>query len=90
VAGLKTVFVGNLHFQVTHEHLIEAFSAYGAVRHARVVFDRDTGQSKRFGFVEMVETSAAEAAIGGLQGAQWFGRTLRVGWANGDRRQMIG
>ena len=57
------IFVGNLSFQTTQEDLIQAFSAYGAVESANILTDRDTGQSRGFGFVEMTETRDAQQAI---------------------------
>jgi RNA recognition motif-containing protein len=79
-----TLFVGNLHYDATGQDLIEIFSAFGDVKHARVVFDRETGRARGFGFVNMPERDAAERAISALDGAQLFGRTLRVSASNGS------
>ena len=51
----KKLFVGNLDRSMTDQQLAELFSPHGEVRQARVIFDRQTGESRRFGFVEMAE-----------------------------------
>jgi RNA recognition motif-containing protein len=60
------------------------------VRNASIITDRDTGQSRGFGFVEMPESQAAKAAIEGLHGQQLAGRALTVNEAKprGPRREF--
>jgi RNA recognition motif-containing protein len=72
----KNLYVGNLSFDTTTAELESAFGQYGAVRRAQVVTDRETGQSRGFGFVEMAD--GGDEAMAALNGAQWGGRTLRV------------
>lgn len=72
------LYVGNLAYSTTSEILEQLFSEYGSVKSAQVVMDRETGRSKGFGFVEMNETSEAQAAIEGLNQKQIDGRTLTV------------
>jgi len=62
------LFVAKLNRDVQDEHLVELFSQYGEVAYARVVTDRDTGQSKCFGFVQMREKAGAQAALEALNG----------------------
>ena len=59
----KKLYVGNLNYKVTNASLESLFAEYGAVRSAQVVMDRETGGSKGFGFVEMADDQAAQAAI---------------------------
>ena len=66
------LFVAKLNRDVQDEHLVELFSQFGEVAYARVVTDRDTGQSKCFGFVQMREKSAAEAAMAELNGKEFM------------------
>jgi RNA recognition motif-containing protein len=73
---MKNLYVGNLPFRTTADDLREAFSRFGPVTRAQVVADRETGQSRGFGFVEMSE--GAEAAIEALNGALFQGRPLTV------------
>jgi RNA recognition motif-containing protein len=72
------IYVGNLAYSTNDESLRSAFAAYGEVASARVVSDRMTGRSKGFGFVEMPDRTAAQAAIDALNGKELDGRTLRV------------
>ena len=72
------LYVGGLPYSVTDGQLQEIFSAHGSVESARVISDKFTGQSRGFGFVEMGSGSEAQAAISGLNGTQYDGRTLVV------------
>jgi len=74
----KRLYVGNLNYQVTNAALEGMFAEYGAVRSAQVVMDRETGRSKGFGFVEMADDQAAQAAIDGLNDREVDGRRLTV------------
>jgi len=75
---LKNIFVGNLDFSTSEEDLRQAFEAYGQVERVSIMTDRDTGRSRGFGFVEMVNSDDAEKAIAALNGAQMGGRKLNV------------
>jgi RNA recognition motif-containing protein len=72
------IFVGNLAFGSTDHDIRQLFEPYGAVDKINIITDRDTGQSRGFGFVEMPDSTAAKAAIQGLQGQELGGRTLNV------------
>lgn len=74
----KRLYVGNLKYTVTSEQLQELFEPYGSVRSAQVLSDRDTGRSRGFGFVEMVNDDEAIAAIESLDGSDQDGRRLTV------------
>ena len=74
----KKLYVGGLPYSVTDGELQEIFSAHGTVESARVISDKFTGQSRGFGFVEMSSGSEAQAAISGLNGTQYQGRSLVV------------
>lgn len=72
------LFVAKLNRDVQDEHLVEAFSAFGEVAYARVITDRDTGQSKCFGFVQMRDESSGKAAIDAMNGAEIMGFRIVV------------
>jgi len=55
------IFIAKLSSRTTGEDLQKVFSQYGEVTSAKVIFDRDTGNSKRYGFVEMDDAGGAEA-----------------------------
>jgi RNA recognition motif-containing protein len=72
------IYVSNIAFTATTQDLRQLFESYGAVEKINIITDRDTGQSRGFGFVEMSDSAAAKAAIQGLQGTELAGRTLTV------------
>ena len=86
----RKLYVGNLTYGVTDADLQRMFEAYGAVRSAQIIMDRDTGRSKGFGFVEMDSGEQAQAAIDAFNGEEVNGRRLTVNEARpredrGDR-----
>jgi cold-inducible RNA-binding protein len=72
------LYIGNLSFRTTSDELRELFSQAGEVDSATVVEDRETGRSRGFGFVEMVTSEGASAAIEQFNGKEFGGRTLTV------------
>jgi len=72
------VYVGNLPYSFTAEDLKSLFGAYGAVRSAEVISDRETGRSRGFGFVEMETAEQIQEAIKGLHDNDVQGRRLTV------------
>ena len=72
------IFVARLNYDTTSDALQELFEAYGEVDSAKVVFDRDTGRSKGFGFVEMADDAAAQSAIDALNETEFEGRNIVV------------
>jgi len=75
---MKNIYVGNLDFNVSEDELRQAFSAYGQVDNVTILKDRDTGQPRGFGFVEMANDEEAMKAINGMNGAQLGSRALNV------------
>lgn len=72
------LFVGGLSWRVTTEQLRQEFEKQGPVQDAIVVTDRQTGDSRGFGFVTMVDRKDASTAIRSLNGSDLEGRTLVV------------
>ena len=72
------IYVSNIAYTATDHDLRQLFEPYGAVDTINIITDRDTGQSRGFGFVEMPDSAAAKAAIQGVQGKELAGRTLTV------------
>jgi RNA recognition motif-containing protein len=66
---------------VTEEDLKKAFEAFGQVASVNVIRDQYSNQSKGFGFVEMPDSSEAQAAISALNGKELNGRALNVNQA---------
>lgn len=76
------VFVGDLSNEVNDEILLQAFSAFGSISEARVMWDMKTGRSRGYGFVAFRERNDAEKALANMDG-EWLGsRAIRVNWAN--------
>ena len=72
------LYVGNLSFRVTSEDLQDYFQSAGPVDSANVVFDRETGRSRGFGFVEMADEDGANSAIAQFNGQEYDGRNMVV------------
>ena len=72
------LYVGNLSYATSDDDLRALFTQAGPVVSVAVIKDRDTGSSKGFGFVEMADTTAAQAAIDQLNGKDLDGRTIKV------------
>jgi RNA recognition motif-containing protein len=84
------IYVGNLPYSATNDQLTQLFSAFGEVTEATIITDRDTGQTKGFGFVQMAQDDAARTAIAQLDGTTVDNRAIRVSEAQarperGDR-----
>ncbi len=75
---MKNIFVGNLSFGATEDSVRSLFQAYGTVERVSIVTDRDTGQARGFGFVEMSNNAEADRAIAELNGRELDGRALTV------------
>ena len=84
----KKLYVGNLNYATTEDTLKNVFASYGEIVSAVVIKDRDTQQSKGFGFVELADDSAADKAIAELSGREIDGRRVRVNVA--EERQNRG
>ena len=84
----KKLYVGNLNYATTEDTLKNVFASYGEIVSAVVIKDRDTQQSKGFGFVELADDSAADKAIAELNGREIDGRRVRVNVA--EERQNRG
>jgi cold-inducible RNA-binding protein len=72
------MYVGNLSYDVTQEELQALFEAHGAVSDVFIVKDRESGRPRGFAFVTMETKEAMDAAIEGLNGAEFMGRNLAI------------
>jgi RNA recognition motif-containing protein len=87
---MTNIFVGNLPYNATENDLEAAFTQYGTVERVSVIRDRESGQSRGFGFVEMPNAGEAENAINGLNGRELNGRTLNVNEARPREERSFG
>ncbi|WP_407396686.1 RNA-binding protein [Treponema sp.] len=81
----KRIYIGNLSYTTTEDRLTELFSEYGEVISATIIKDRDTSQSKGFGFVELSDESDCDGAIAKIGGKEVDGRRVRVNYAEEKR-----
>ncbi len=72
------LYVGGLAYSVSDKELEAFFAEQGKVVSAVVIKDRDSGQSKGFGFVEMEDAKDAQNAIAALNGKELSGRSITV------------
>jgi len=82
----KKIYVGNMNYNTSERQLQDLFAQYGDVSSVNIIVDRFTGKAKGFGFVEMENAEAADAAIAALNGQEFMGRQLRVNEAQEKRR----
>lgn len=73
-----TIYVGRLNHAITELHLELLFGHFGEVEQAKVITDRETGEPRGFGFVEMKDERSASKAIDKLDGVKLEGTTLVV------------
>ncbi|KAK0731092.1 hypothetical protein B0H67DRAFT_597033 [Lasiosphaeris hirsuta] len=78
----RVVFVGNIPYGLTEEQITEIFSGAGRVINFRLVYDRETGRPKGFGFAEFPDYDSAASAVRNLNDYEIMGRKLRVDFSN--------
>jgi cold-inducible RNA-binding protein len=87
---MKNIFVGNLSFGATEQSVRTLFEAHGAVDRVNIVTDRDSGQPRGFGFVEMSNDNEGNKAIAALNGKELDGRALNVNEARAKTERSGG
>ena len=75
------IYVGNLSYDTDDHGLRQAFEKYGSVDSVNIIFDKFSGRSKGFGFIEMPDNSEAQKAIDELDGQDLDGRNIKVNQA---------
>ena len=86
------LYVGGLAYSITEQELEALFAEHGEVTSVAVIKDRDSGQSKGFGFIEMSDDAKAKEAMDALNGKEVSGRSIMVNEARPreDRRSNGG
>ncbi|KAL2612892.1 hypothetical protein R1flu_024584 [Riccia fluitans] len=74
----NSVYVGGLAYTCSEAELHEAFEIFGEIRSIKIVYDRETGHSRGFGFVTFTNPRSATKAISELDGGIIGGRPIRV------------
>ncbi|HRY30090.1 MAG TPA: RNA-binding protein [Elusimicrobiota bacterium] len=83
----KKLYVGSLPYEITEDQLHAMFVAIAPVASVQLITDRNTGQSRGFGFVEMATDEGAQAAIQKLNGSPSGSRTLVVNEARPQEKR---
>ncbi len=89
IVGRK-LYVSNLPFSATEQDLSDKFAACGTVKSVKLITDRETGQFKGFGFIEMASDAEAQAAIDSLNGTDYKGQTMKVNEARPQQKRSGG
>lgn len=84
------LYVGKLSYDTDDKKLEEIFAEHGKVTSVAVIKDRDSGQSKGFGFVEMADDAEAQTAIKELNGKEVDGRSIVVNQARPQTSRPAG
>ena len=87
---MKNIFVGNLSFGTTEQDVRTLFEAHGKVDRVTIVTDRDSGQPRGFGFVEMTNNAEGDRAIAAVNGKEIGGRALNVTKPNPNQKALVG
>ena len=75
------IYLGNIAWSMTEDTVEALFTEFGTVSSVKIITDKYSGRSKGFGFVEMDDDAAAQAAIDALNDSEHDGRNLRVNQA---------
>ncbi|XP_009383335.2 glycine-rich RNA-binding protein 4, mitochondrial [Musa acuminata AAA Group] len=75
------LFVGGLSWSVDEMSLKDAFSSFGDVTEVRIMYDKNTGRSRGFGFIHFASDDAAKCAKFAMDGKAFLGRPLRISFA---------
>lgn len=86
--SMRSVFVGNIPYEATEEKLKDIFSEVGPVTSFKLVYDRETGKPKGYGFCEYKDQETALSAMRNLNSREIAGRTLRVDNACTEKSRM--
>ncbi|KAI9105937.1 hypothetical protein DFS34DRAFT_36885 [Phlyctochytrium arcticum] len=84
----RVVFVGNIPYDLTEPQLIDIFKEVGPVVSFRLVFDRETGKPKGYGFCTFQDSETAGSAVRNLNNYDVGGRQLRIDFAESDKEDM--
>lgn len=83
----RSVFVGNIPYEATEDQLKDIFNEVGSVVSFRLVFDRESGKPKGYGFAEYQDQETAMSAMRNLNGRELHGRPLRVDHATSEKNR---
>lgn len=86
----KTLFIGNLAFEMSDSDLHKLFRDIRNVIDVRVAIDRRTGQPRGFAHADFIDVESAVKAFEALEGKEIYGRRLRIDYSVGTARNRRG
>lgn len=81
-----SILIRNLPKTFTKTELEALFTPFGEISKCDLVMDTVTGQTKGFGFVEMVDADATDKSIAALNATEIGGQRIRVKWSNQEKK----
>ena len=72
------IYITGLNYSINDADLNDLFAEYGEITSAKVIMDRETGRSRGFGFVEMINEEDGQKAIDALNGAEFEKKVISV------------
>jgi RNA recognition motif-containing protein len=81
------LYVGNLDYNLDESQLQRYFEQYGDVASVKIITDKETGESKGFGFVEMADKEGGKKALERMNGSEVNGRRIKVNLARPSKNK---
>lgn len=72
------IFVANLNFNTNEQTIRQSFEKFGSVDSVKIIYDKFTGKSKGYGFVEMSSEEEGTKAIEVLNQSELEGNEIAV------------
>ena len=72
------LYISNLSYNISDADLRQLFADYGEITSAKVIMDRETGNSRGFAFVEMTSDEEGQKAIDELNGVEYDQKVISV------------
>ncbi|KAL1970173.1 hypothetical protein VTN77DRAFT_6578 [Rasamsonia byssochlamydoides] len=85
----KSVFLGNIPYNLTEEQVKDILSSAGTVTKFRLMMNPETGKPKGYGFADFADADAAASAVRNLNDYEIMGRKIRVDWPHNNEKDSI-
>lgn len=85
----KSVFLGNIPYNLTEEQVKDILSSAGTVTKFRLMMNPETGKPKGYGFADFADADAAASAVRNLNDYEIMGRKIRVDWPHNNEKDLI-
>ncbi|KAF3392831.1 Cleavage stimulation factor subunit 2 [Penicillium rolfsii] len=85
----KSVFLGNIPYNLTEEQVRDILSTAGTVTKFRLMMNPETGKPKGYGFADFADADAAASAVRNLNDYEIMGRKIRVDWPHNNEKDSV-